>query len=63
MKICVFPLIDAMFKQLQIDILAKRKERTKFIFDSPTTKQSLRCCFSLFDDGKRLKQHRKEHSQ
>jgi len=57
----VFPLIDSMLKQLQIGNLTKRKGGTNFIFDSSTTKQRLHCCLSLFDDGKRLKQHRKKH--
>jgi len=50
-----------MLKQLQIGNLTKRKGGTNFIFDSSTTKQRLHCCLSLFDDGKRLKQHRKKH--
>jgi len=29
-NVCVFSLIEAVFKQLQIDTLAKRKERTNF---------------------------------
>jgi len=50
-----------MLMQLQIDNLAKRKEKTKFIFEVSTRKQRLHCCLSLFGDGKRLKQPRKEH--
>jgi len=52
----VFPLIEAVYKQLQIGTVAKLKKEQIFIFDSSTTKQRLHCCLSLLEDGDRLKQ-------